>query len=56
MEIKRKKGETVLKISPLVEVERNELVFRFLALLSRELIAEFPSAEVVRHNLGRFWS
>lgn len=55
MELKRKKTETVVKISPLVEVERNELIFRFLAVLVRELAQLFPKAEVVRQNLGRFW-
>jgi len=56
MEVKRKKVETVVKISPLVEVERNELVFRFLAGLVGELENQFPDADVVRHNLGRFRS
>lgn len=44
----------VLRISPMREVERDELLFRFMTGLVNRLLASFPGLEILRHNLGRF--
>ncbi len=52
VEIGPKPSGTVLRIAPLKEVERDELLFRFLAGLARRLLDSCPETAVLRHNLG----
>lgn len=44
---------TVMRISPMKEVERTELLFRFMGGLMRHFQALYPELTVMRHNLGR---
>jgi tRNA (guanine-N7-)-methyltransferase len=52
VELNAKTKGTVIRISQLREVERNELLFCFLAGLVRRLQAVFPEATIAYHNLG----
>jgi tRNA (guanine-N7-)-methyltransferase len=54
VEISAKNKGTVVRISPLREVERNELLFRFLAGLTKRLQEAFPQATLSYHNLGNY--
>jgi hypothetical protein len=55
VEIKNKAAGCILKISPLREVERDELIFLFLAGLTRRILQEIPDMSVSRHNLGQYF-
>lgn len=54
VELSAKNKGTVVRISPLREVERNELLFRFLAGLTKRLQEAFPQATLSYHNLGNY--
>ncbi|MBP7866786.1 MAG: tRNA (guanosine(46)-N7)-methyltransferase TrmB [Acidobacteria bacterium] len=54
VELRLKAGRSVLRVSPVREVERDELLFRFLAGLARRLLEFFPGARLERHNLGKY--
>jgi hypothetical protein len=54
VEISAKNKGTVVRISPLREVERNEFLFRFLAGLTKRLQETFPQATLSYHNLGSY--
>lgn len=54
VELRLKAGRSVIRVSPVREVERDELLFRFLAGLARRLLDFFPGAKLEHHNLGRY--
>lgn len=55
VEISIKNKGTVLRVSPMRDIERNELVFRFMAHLVTWLAGLYPDTTVLRHNLGDFY-
>jgi len=52
VEVANKRDSTVVRVSSIKEVERTELIFRFLAGLVRHFMTLFPDLRVLRHNLG----
>lgn len=52
-EVSPKGPGAVLRVAPLREVERNTLLFHFLAHVARLFQERFPGLRVERHNLGR---
>ncbi len=52
VELANKHDGAVMRVSPIKEAERTELIFRCLAGLARRLLSSFPDLRVSRHNLG----
>ncbi|HQF86267.1 MAG TPA: tRNA (guanosine(46)-N7)-methyltransferase TrmB [Acidobacteriota bacterium] len=52
VEVANKQAGAVIRVSPIKEAERTELVFRCLAGIARRFLSSFPDLRVARHNLG----